>query len=196
MGLRGPSESDEADPQGQYLFLNGRLDPGPDAPAGRSTEAYRGLVMVGRYPIAFLFLEMSPENVDVNVHPTKSEVRFLDSQPLFRLVLATIRTKFLSMNLDSNLDARGMQSGSGGSGGSVKTGSGFVLSSLGGPSETSRAESEGEWEQRPTMQQELASWIDRQLSLLHRRRVSSTDRPAATATLNAPHSPPGRRRWR
>ncbi|AMV21153.1 DNA mismatch repair protein MutL [Planctomyces sp. SH-PL14] len=159
--------------KGQYLFLNGRWI--QDRTLQQAlTESYRGLVMVGRYPIAFLFLEMSPENVDVNVHPTKSEVRFLDSQPLFRLVLATIRTKFLSMNLDSNLDARGMQSGGG-----VKTGSGFVLSSLGGPSETSRAEGDGEWEQRPTMQQELASWIDRQLSPAP-PAPSLFDRPASS----------------
>ena len=59
--------------------------------------------MVGRYPITFLFLEMPPEEVDVNVHPTKAEVRFQDSQQLFRLLLSAIRTKFLGMNLESQI---------------------------------------------------------------------------------------------
>ena len=59
----------------QYLFLNGRWI--QDRTLQHAlTEAYRGLLMVGRQPIAFLFLEMSPDQVDVNVHPAKAEVRF------------------------------------------------------------------------------------------------------------------------
>ncbi|SFH59762.1 DNA mismatch repair endonuclease MutL [Planctomicrobium piriforme] len=88
--------------KGQYLFLNGRWiqDRSLQHALG---EAYRGLVMVGRYPVAFLFLELPPDQVDVNVHPTKSEVRFQDSQTLYRLLLSTIRNRFLSMDLDSRL---------------------------------------------------------------------------------------------
>ena len=60
----------------QYLFLNGRwIQDGSLQHALR--EAYRGLLMVGRFPVCFLFLEMQPDQVDVNVHPTKMEVRFL-----------------------------------------------------------------------------------------------------------------------
>ncbi len=86
----------------QYLFLNGRWI------TDRSllhalTEAYRGLLMVGRQPVAFLFVEMPPDRVDVNVHPTKVEVRFQDSQQLFRQLLSMVRTKFLSMDLQSQL---------------------------------------------------------------------------------------------
>ena len=86
----------------QYLFLNGRWI------TDRSllhalTEAYRGLLMVGRQPVAFLFIELPPDRVDVNVHPTKVEVRFQDSTQLFRQLLAMIRSKFLSMDLQSQL---------------------------------------------------------------------------------------------
>ena len=92
-----PSES-KSTRKGQYLFLNGRWiqDRSLQHALG---EAFRGLLMVGRYPIAFLFLEVPPDEVDVNVHPTKSEVRFRDSQTLYRLVLSTLRTKFLSMDI-------------------------------------------------------------------------------------------------
>ena len=55
------------------------------------TEAYRGLIMTGRYPVWFLFVELPPDAVDVNVHPTKSEVRFRDSHALFHLVMASVR---------------------------------------------------------------------------------------------------------
>jgi DNA mismatch repair protein MutL len=96
-----PSES-RATRKGQYLFLNGRWiqDRSLQHALG---EAYRGLLMTGRYPVVFLFLELSPELVDVNVHPTKAEVRFRDSQALYRLLLSAIRTRFLSANLESTI---------------------------------------------------------------------------------------------
>ncbi len=96
-----PSQS-KATRKSQYLFLNGRWiqDRSLQHALG---EAYRGLLMVGRYPISFLFLEMPAALVDVNVHPTKAEVRFREAQPLYRQLLAALRTKFLGMNLDSNL---------------------------------------------------------------------------------------------
>ena len=90
----------------QYLFLNGRWiqDRSLQHALG---EAYRGLLMTGRFPISFLFLEMPPQLVDVNVHPTKAEVRFRDSQSLYRQLLSTIRTRFLGMDLDSTLNLPG-----------------------------------------------------------------------------------------
>jgi DNA mismatch repair protein MutL len=96
-----PSES-RSTRKGQYLFLNGRWiqDRSLQHALG---EAYRGLLMTGRYPVAFLFLELAPDLVDVNVHPTKAEVRFRDTQPLYRQLLAAIRTKFLSANLESTI---------------------------------------------------------------------------------------------
>ncbi len=74
----------------QYLFLNGRWI--RDRSLGHALqEAYRGLLMTGRYCIGFLFLEMPVEMVDINVHPTKAEVRFRDSQALYHLVRSAVR---------------------------------------------------------------------------------------------------------
>jgi DNA mismatch repair protein MutL len=96
-----PSQS-KATRKGQYLFLNGRWI--QDRSLGHALgEAYRGLLMVGRNPVTFLFLEMPADQVDVNVHPTKAEVRFQESQKLYRQMLSTIRAKFLGMNLNSEL---------------------------------------------------------------------------------------------
>ncbi|MFN9372674.1 MAG: DNA mismatch repair endonuclease MutL [Planctomycetaceae bacterium] len=100
-----PSES-RSTRKGQYLFLNGRWIQDRSLQHAL-TEAYRGLLMVGRNPITFLFLETPPETVDVNVHPTKAEVRFRDSQTLYRLVLSTIRNRFLGMDLNSSLAVGG-----------------------------------------------------------------------------------------
>ena len=56
-------------------------------------EAYRGLLMTGRYAVAFLFLELPPDQVDVNVHPTKAEVRFREGNALHHLVFAAVRER-------------------------------------------------------------------------------------------------------
>lgn len=59
-------------------------------------QAYHTLIMVGRYPLGMLFLELSPEAVDVNVHPTKAEVRFRDASRLFTAVQRAVRRALLA----------------------------------------------------------------------------------------------------
>ncbi len=82
----------------QYLFLNGRWI--RDRSLGHALqEAYRGLLMTGRYAVAFLFVEMPPDQVDVNVHPTKSEVRFRDGQAMYHLIRAAIKHKLSDLQL-------------------------------------------------------------------------------------------------
>ncbi len=82
----------------QYVFLNGRFirDRSLQHALG---EAYRGLLLTGRFPICFLHLELPPAAVDVNVHPTKLEVRFQDGGRIYSHLLGTLRTKFLSTDL-------------------------------------------------------------------------------------------------
>ncbi|MFO0809079.1 MAG: DNA mismatch repair endonuclease MutL [Gemmataceae bacterium] len=82
----------------QYLFVNGRWVRDRSL-AHAVQEGYRGLLMTGRYPVWFLFLDLPPDAVDVNVHPTKSEVRFRDSQAVFHLVLAIVRERLRRANL-------------------------------------------------------------------------------------------------
>ena len=82
----------------QYIFLNGRWI--RDRSLGHALqEAYRGLLMTGRYAIGFLFLTMPPDQVDVNVHPTKSEVRFRDAQAMYHLVRAALKHRLAAQNL-------------------------------------------------------------------------------------------------
>ncbi|MDO4575105.1 MAG: DNA mismatch repair endonuclease MutL [Planctomycetia bacterium] len=84
----------------QYLFLNGR--PIRDKSLQHAlSEAYRGLLTVGRYPVCFLELDMPAGLVDVNVHPTKMEVRFQDSGIVYSQLLSTLREKFLTTNLST-----------------------------------------------------------------------------------------------
>jgi DNA mismatch repair protein MutL len=82
----------------QYLFLNSRFirDRSLQHALG---EAYRGLLLTGRYPICFLHLQLSPTMVDVNVHPTKLEVRFQDGGRIYSQLLGSLRSTFLSTDL-------------------------------------------------------------------------------------------------
>ncbi|MCI0637548.1 MAG: DNA mismatch repair endonuclease MutL [Gemmataceae bacterium] len=86
----------------QYLFLNGRWI--RDRSLGHALqEAYRGLLMTGRYAVAFLFIELPPDQVDVNVHPTKAEVRFRDGGAVYSMVLGAIRQRLNAANLTARL---------------------------------------------------------------------------------------------
>ena len=88
----------------QYLFVNGRWV--RDRSLGHAVqEAYRGLLMTGRYAVAFLFLDMPPDQVDVNVHPTKAEVRFRNAQALHHLVFTPLRKRLRQANLTPRLQA-------------------------------------------------------------------------------------------
>ena len=59
-------------------------------------QAYHTLLMVGRYPLTALFLEIAPEDVDVNVHPTKAEVRFRSQDKIFSFVQRAARKALLA----------------------------------------------------------------------------------------------------
>lgn len=74
----------------QHVFLNGRVI--RDRTVQHALrEAYRGLIEPGRHPTAVLMIEMAPTAVDVNVHPSKLEVRFRDASAVHSAVLNGVR---------------------------------------------------------------------------------------------------------
>jgi DNA mismatch repair protein MutL len=101
-GYIGDPSCDQATSQVQYLFLNGRWvrDRGLFQEV---QEAYRGLLRAGRYPVAFLFLELPPEQVDVNVHPTKAEVRFRDKDTVYQFVQRAVRERLQAADLTARM---------------------------------------------------------------------------------------------
>ena len=97
-GVIGLPELARPTPKYQFLYLNGRSIRDRFIQHALR-EAYRGLTEPGRYPAAVLLLEMPPGDVDVNVHPTKTEVRFRDSGRVHGLVLSSVREKLLGSDL-------------------------------------------------------------------------------------------------
>jgi DNA mismatch repair protein MutL len=103
-GLVGRPEDDMAGSRLQYLFVAGR--PFRDRSILHAVqEGYRGLLLSGRQPIVFLSFDMPADMVDVNVHPSKIEVRFREPSRLYRLVLSALRTAFLQADMGTRLKA-------------------------------------------------------------------------------------------
>lgn len=75
----------------QFFFINNRLVKSATAMAALE-QAYRNSIMVGRFPMCVLNIELNPSLVDVNVHPAKIEVRFADEKPIFNLVYYGVKS--------------------------------------------------------------------------------------------------------
>ena len=98
-GLIGRSEHGRANAKYQYIFLNGRYIRDKFI-FHAIKEAYRGVIEHDKFPVIFLFLKMPCHSYDVNVHPTKIEVRFENANLLHSQILGVLRQKLLSLDLD------------------------------------------------------------------------------------------------
>jgi DNA mismatch repair protein MutL len=85
--LLGLPEHARATREGQVLLVNGRWVQSP-ALSQALRHAYGNLLPTGRFPAAVVWLTVPPDRLDVNVHPTKREVRFADEDTVFSLVAA------------------------------------------------------------------------------------------------------------
>jgi len=84
----------------QYVFLNGRFV--RDKFISHAVkEAYRGFLEPDRFPVVFLFIKMPYEDVDINVHPTKIEVRFYNANLVHSQLLGCLRERLLGSNFET-----------------------------------------------------------------------------------------------
>ena len=101
-GFVSPITVSRANRKGIHFFVNGR--PITDAALTAAViKAYHTFIMVGRFPMAVIFIKLPPELVDVNVHPTKAEVRFREKDRVFRDIGRSVRKALLASSPVQNL---------------------------------------------------------------------------------------------
>lgn len=74
----------------QFFFVNGRFMKHPYFHKA-VLQAFDGLIQQGDQPSYFLFIEIAPDLIDVNIHPTKTEIKFQDEQVIFKIIMAAVR---------------------------------------------------------------------------------------------------------
>lgn len=87
----------------QYLYVNKRYIKSNYIQHAIQT-GYRDLIQEGDYPFYVIFIELDPSLIDINVHPTKQEIKFEDEQLVYGFVLAAIRRSLMQFNIAPSLD--------------------------------------------------------------------------------------------
>ncbi len=101
-GFIGTPESANKNAQ-QYLFVNGRYMKHPYFHKAIMT-AYSGMLHAEQSPSYFIYFDINPEAIDVNIHPTKTEIKFADEQYIWQILLAAVREALGKFNLAPSLD--------------------------------------------------------------------------------------------
>lgn len=87
----------------QYFFVNGRYMRHPYFLKAVQT-AYSGMLTADYQPSFFIYFTIAPEAIDVNIHPTKTEIKFADEQAIFQILMASVREALGKFTLAPTLD--------------------------------------------------------------------------------------------
>ena len=87
----------------QYFFVNGRYMRHPYFQKAVMT-AYSGMLTADYQPSFFIYFDISPESIDVNIHPTKTEIKFADEQTIFQILMASVREALGKFSLAPTID--------------------------------------------------------------------------------------------
>ena len=87
----------------QYFFVNGRYMRHPYFLKAVQT-AYSGMLPSDFQPSFFIYFTIAPEAIDVNIHPTKTEIKFADEQTIFQILMASVREALGKFSLAPTID--------------------------------------------------------------------------------------------
>ncbi len=87
----------------QYFFVNNRFVKNPFLNHA-IYEAYKELIGYQSHPRYFIFLELDPKHIDINIHPTKTEVKFTDDKTVYMLLISAIKRALGKANVSPSLD--------------------------------------------------------------------------------------------
>ena len=102
-GYVGKPESARKTLGNQFFFMNGRYFRSPYLHKA-VMKAYENLIPEGSTPSYFIYLDVDPATVDVNIHPTKAEIKFEEDQLLFQTVLAAVKEAMGRINVAGAID--------------------------------------------------------------------------------------------
>lgn len=102
-GFVGKPESARKARAQQYFFVNGRYMRHPYF-AKAITSAFAPLIPVGENPNFFIYIEVSPDTIDVNIHPTKTEIKFENEQSIWQILAATVKEALGKFNEVPTID--------------------------------------------------------------------------------------------
>ncbi len=102
-GCVGSNALARKDRRQQVFFINGRYVKSKIISASLS-EAYQNVMMVGKYPVAVIYITLSGNFVDVNVHPTKTEVRFSDDKKIYNAVFWAVKNSLSAKKYVPEID--------------------------------------------------------------------------------------------
>jgi DNA mismatch repair protein MutL len=102
-GFIGKPESARKTKGEQYFFANNRYIRHPYLNHAVE-EAFKDLIPEGYFPSYFIFLEVDPGHIDINIHPTKTEVNFQDHQSIYSTLRSAVRISIGKYSLSSTLD--------------------------------------------------------------------------------------------
>ena len=87
----------------QYFFVNGRYMRHPYFQKA-VLAAYSGMLATDYQPSFFIYFDIAPESIDVNIHPTKTEIKFADEQTIFQILMASVREALGKFTLAPTID--------------------------------------------------------------------------------------------
>jgi DNA mismatch repair protein MutL len=87
----------------QFFFVNGRYFRSAYF-ANSIQRAYQGLMREGTYPSFFIFLTVNPKDIDVNIHPTKTEIKFLDEKLIYSILYSATKKSLGQFTLNAQID--------------------------------------------------------------------------------------------
>ena len=87
----------------QYFFVNGRYMRHPYFQKAVQT-AYSGMLTNDYQPSFFIYFDIDPQSIDVNIHPTKTEIKFADEQMIFQILMASVREALGKFTLAPTID--------------------------------------------------------------------------------------------
>ncbi|MBP1617902.1 MAG: mutL [Bacteroidetes bacterium] len=102
-GFVGKPESARKTRTQQFFFVNGRYMRHAYF-AKAVTNAFEPLIIPGENPNFFLYLEVAPDTIDVNIHPTKTEIKFENEQPIWQIIFAIVKEALGRSNETPSID--------------------------------------------------------------------------------------------